>query len=39
VLSDGSIQINNFNGANVPEDSQFSIAVYQVPVPWTEKLP
>lgn len=30
--SNGDIQINNFNGANVPEDSQFSIAVYQVPL-------
>jgi hypothetical protein len=32
VLSNGRIQINNFDDANVQADSQFSIAVYQAPL-------
>jgi len=32
VLSNGHIQINNFDGGNVQADTQFSIAVYQVPL-------
>jgi hypothetical protein len=32
VLSNGHIQINNFDGANAQADTQFSIAVYEVPL-------
>ena len=32
VLSNGHIQINNFDGLNAQADTQFSIAVYQVPL-------
>ena len=32
VLSNGHIQINNFDGANAQADTQFSIAVFQVPL-------
>jgi hypothetical protein len=30
--TNGDIEIINFDGANVPADTQFSIAVYEVPL-------
>ena len=32
VLSGGTIQVNNFDAANAQADTQFSIAVYRVPL-------